>query len=70
MLYGWDDKRFDQEYWEQLKRNQRHQKGIQGRRTLETIQKEEDEQGIEGPRIEEWDKKDKMGNLQDLYNKL
>jgi len=21
MLYGWDDKRFDQEYWEQLKRN-------------------------------------------------
>jgi len=21
MLYGWDDKRFDQEYWERLKRN-------------------------------------------------
>jgi len=37
---------------------------------LEIIQEEEDKQEIEGPRIEEWDKEDKMGNLQDPYNEL
>jgi len=31
---------------------------------------EEDEQEIKGPRIEEWDEENEMGNLQDLYNKL
>ena len=34
------------------------------------IQKEEEEQEIEGPRVEEWDKEDEMGNLQDPYNEL
>ena len=70
ILYGWNDRRFDQEYWGQLERNQKHWKGIQRRRTLETIQKEENKQEIEGPRIEEWDEEDKIGNLQDLYNEL
>jgi len=38
---------------------------------LETIQEEEEqEQEIEELRIKKWDKEDKMGNLQDPYNKL
>ena len=38
---------------------------------MKTIQEEEEkEQGIEKPRIKEWDKEDEMGNLQDPYNKL
>ena len=72
-LYRQDDRRFDQEYWGQLERNWRHWKGIQqkGKRTLKTIQEEEEkEQGIEKPRIKEWDEEDEMGNLQDPYNKL
>jgi len=54
MLYEWDDRRFDQEYWGQLERNWRHWKRIQQKRrkTLKTIQ-EEKEQEIEEPRIEE-----------------
>ena len=38
-LYGWDDKRFNQEYWEQLERNQRCWKETQRRRILETYYK-------------------------------
>ena len=35
------------------------------------IQEEkEQEQEIEKLRIEEWDKEDEIGNLQDLYNEL
>ena len=70
MLYRWDDRRFDQEYWGQLARNWRHWKGIQRRRTLETIQEEENKQEIEGPRIEKWNEEDEIGNLQDPYNEL
>ena len=65
-LYGWDNKRFDQEYWEQLERNWRCWKGGQQKekKILETIQeKEKQEQEIVGPRIEEWDEEDKIGNL-------
>ena len=51
-LYGWDDRRFDQEYQRQLKRNWKCQKGIQQKekKTLEMIQQEK-EQEIEEPRI-------------------
>ena len=72
-LYGWDDRRFDQKYWGQLERNWRCWKGIQQKRKriLEIIQEEEEEeQGIEEPRIEEWDEEDEIGNLQDPYNEL
>ena len=34
------------------------------------IQEEGDKQEIERPRIEEQNKEDKIGNLQDPYNKL
>jgi len=43
---------------------------------LETIpekdkeEKEENKQEFEGGRIEEWNKEDQMGNLQDLYDEL
>ena len=69
-LYRWDDKRFDQEYWEQLERNWRHWKGTQRRRTLEMIQEEEEKQERERPRVEEWNKEDEIDNLQDPYNEL
>ena len=49
-----------------MERNWRHWKGIQqkGKRTLKTIQEEkEKEQGIEEPRIEEWNKEDEIDNL-------
>ena len=52
-LYGWDDKRFDQEYWGQLERNWRFWKKTQRRRILETIQEEKEKQEMERQRIEE-----------------
>ena len=53
-----------------MERNWRCWKGTQRRRILETIQEEEEEQEMEGPRVEEWNEEDEMGNLQDLYNEL
>jgi len=53
ILYRWDNKRFDQEYWGQLERNWRFWKEIQRRRILETIQEEKEKQEMERPRIEE-----------------
>jgi len=56
ILYRWNNKRFDQEYWRQLERNWRHWKREQQkkRKTLEMIQEEqEQEQEMVGPRIEE-----------------
>jgi len=49
-LFGWTDKRYDQEYWERLERHWRRWKGSQwkksrpGKRrtTLETIEKEKE----------------------------
>jgi len=58
-LFGWTDKRYNQEYWERLERNWNRWKGSQWkknqpgkRRTiLETIKKEEEiEQGNLGIR--------------------
>ena len=66
MLYRWDDKRFDEEYWEQFERNQKKQKRKEKKR-LEWIDKEKE---IEKRRIEEWDEEDKMGKIGDIYNKL
>ena len=34
------------------------------------IQEEEEKQEMEKPRVEEQDKEDEMGNLQDPYNEL
>ena len=67
ILYGQDDKRFDQEYWGQLERNWKKWKG-KGKERLERIDEEEEEEAkFEEGRIEKWDEEDKMGKL---YNKL
>jgi len=42
-LFGWLDKRYDQEYWRRLERNWRWWKGKQSReRKMETIVEEEE----------------------------
>ena len=56
ILYRWNNKRFDQEYWGQLERNWRFWKKTQRRRILETIQEEKEKQEMERQRIEEQDK--------------
>ena len=53
ILYRWNNKRFDQEYWGQLERNWRFWKKTQRRRILETIQEEKEKQEMERQRIEE-----------------
>jgi len=49
-LFGWTDKRYDEEYWARLERNWRRWKGgqVRGRRTIETIKEEEEENKQEG----------------------
>ena len=70
MLYGWDDRRFDEEYWGQLERNQKKQKG-KGKKKLEKIDdEEEEEEEIEKGRIEEWNEEDEMGKMGDIYDEL
>ena len=69
MLYGWDDKKFDEEYWGRLERNWKKQKGKEKER-LERIDKEVEEEEIEEGRIEEWDEEDEMGKMGDIYEKL
>jgi len=67
MLYGWDNKRFDEEYWGRLERNWKKWKE---KGKLERIDEEEKKKEIEEERMEEWDKEDKMGKMGDLYDKL
>jgi len=63
MLFGWDDKRFDEEYWRQLERNWKKWKG---RKQLEDIEEEEAKEN----RREEQDKENEMENIRGPYNKL
>jgi len=50
-LFGWSDKRYDQEYWGRLERNWRRWKGKRPRRMIETIEEEKEiEQGDLGLR--------------------
>jgi len=44
MLYGWSDRRYDQEYWGRLERNWRQWKGKRParRETMKTILEEEE----------------------------
>ena len=77
-LFGWTNKRYNQEYWGRLERNQNRQKESQwkknqpGKRrtTLETIEKEEEiKQGKLG--IREWtDEDNEMDNIVDPYYEL
>jgi len=69
MLYGWDDKRFDEEYWGRLERNWKKWKG-KGKKRLKRIDKEENEEEIEKGKIEEWDEEDEMGKIEDIYDEL
>ena len=47
-LFGWSDKRYDEEYWARLERNWRQWKEgrTRGRRIIETIKKEKNESGV------------------------
>ena len=49
ILYGWDDKRFDEEYWGWLERNWNKWKG----KGKERIDKEEEKEKFKKERIEE-----------------
>jgi len=69
MLYGWDDKKFDEEYWGWLERNWKKWKGKEKKR-LERIDDDEEEEEIKEERIEEWDEEDEIGKIGDLYDKL
>ena len=69
MLYGWSDRRYDQEYWGRLERNWRRWKGKRParRETMKTIPEEEEKSGVR-----EWteEDEDEMGNMVDLYYEL
>jgi len=66
-LFGWSDKRYNQEYWGRLKRNWRQWKGKQSGE-IETIA-EEEEIRKESSGVREWTEKDddEMGNMIDPY---
>jgi len=51
-LFGWSDKRYDQEYWDRLERNWKWWKGkrLEGRRMEMIIEKEETEEEKSGVR--------------------
>jgi len=69
MLYGWSDRRYDQEYWGRLERNWRRWKGKRParRETMKTIPEEEEKLGVR-----EWieEDEDEMGNMVDPYYEL
>jgi len=71
-LYGWSDKRYDQEYWGRLERNWRRWKGKRPtkRETMKTIPEEEVEEKKSG--VREWteEDEDKMGDIVDPYYEL
>jgi len=73
-LFGWSDKRYDEEYWAKLERNWRKWKGgqVRGKRTLEIIKEEEEEEiKQEGLGLREQEEEDdEMGNISDLYYEL
>jgi len=73
-LFGWSDKRYDEEYWARLEKNWRRWKGgkTRGQRTMETIKEKEEEIEQESSGIKEWTEKDdkEMGNMVDPYYEL
>ena len=54
-LYGWDDKKYDREYWNRIDRNQKKWERTKPlkQRKLETIKVEKEYQGR---KIKDWDK--------------
>jgi len=69
MLYGWSNRRYDQEYWGRLERNWRRWKGkrLTRRETMKTIPEEEEKSGVQ-----EWteEDEDEMDNIVDPYYEL
>jgi len=67
-LYGWSDKRYDQEYWERIEKNWRQWKGKKPmkREMMKTIM-EEEEIEKEKSEVREWmeENNDEMGNMID-----
>ena len=73
MLYGWSDKRYDQEYWGRLERNWRQQKGKRPirRGMIKTILKEEETEEEKSEVREQMEKnKDEMSNMVDPHYEL
>jgi len=73
MLYGWSDKRYDQEYWSRLERNWKRWKGRRPvrREAIKSIpEKEEVEKEKSG--VREWTEEDenRMDDIVDPYYKL
>ena len=72
-LYGWSDKRYDQEYWGRMEKNWRRWKGKKPtkRETMKTIL-EEEEIKEEKSGVREWTEENdnEMGNMADLYYEL
>jgi len=72
-LYGWSDKRYDQEYWGRLERNWKRWKGKRPtrREVMKTIL-EEEEIEEEKSGVREWTEEDdnEMGNMVDPYYEL
>ena len=69
-LFGWSDKRYDEEYWGRLEQNWKRWKEEKRKRTLEIIEeKEEIEQ--KNSEIREWTEgEEEMGNIVDPYYEL
>ena len=70
-IFGWSNRRYNQEYWGRLERNWKWWKGKQlGGKRIETITKEEAEKEKSG--VREWTEEDnnEMGNIVDLYYEL
>jgi len=72
-LYGWSDKRYNQEYWGRMEKNWRRWKGKKPtkRETMKTIP-EEEEIEKEKSGVREWTEEDddEMGNMADPYYEL
>jgi len=72
-LYGWSNKRYDQEYWGKLERNWKRWKGKRPTRrgVMKTIP-EEEEIDEEKSGVREWTEEDddEMGNIVDPYYEL
>jgi len=72
-LYGWSDKRYDQEYWGRLERNWKQWKGRRPvrRGTMKTIL-EEEEVEKEKSEVREWieEDEDEMDDIVDPYYEL
>ena len=73
-MFGWSDKRYDEEYWARLERNWRRWKGEKTReqRTMKTIKEEKEEIEQKSPGIKEWTEEDdkEIDNMVDPYYEL